>query len=169
MRRAVILSVMIEGRSQETARLYGVSEAFVSRLLARYRAEGDTAFEPRSRRPHTSPTRSSIEHCPLVVPATAVRKVPARRGRHLRVSARKREPCEADEFAGRSSLPETDAPEAQHLLVAGVWAGTSAAQRGCASGSRRRPSHRVRCSSLAAQGHYGLVVGDLARSNFARG
>ena len=57
-RRAVVLSVTIEGRSQaETARLYNVSEAFVSRLLARYRAEGDAAFEPRSRRPHTSPTQ----------------------------------------------------------------------------------------------------------------
>lgn len=57
-RRAVVLSVTIEGRSQaETARLYDVSEAFVSRLLARYRAEGDAAFEPRSRRPHTSPTQ----------------------------------------------------------------------------------------------------------------
>jgi len=56
-RRAVILSVTIEGRSQaDTARLYDVSESFVSRLLARYRAEGDTAFEPRSRRPHTTPT-----------------------------------------------------------------------------------------------------------------
>jgi transposase InsO family protein len=57
-RRAVVLSVTIEGRSQaETARLYNVSEAFVSRLLARYRAEGDAAFESRSRRPHTSPTQ----------------------------------------------------------------------------------------------------------------
>ena len=57
-RRAVVLLVTIEGRSQaETARLYNVSEAFVSRLLARYRAEGDAAFEPRSRRPHTSPTQ----------------------------------------------------------------------------------------------------------------
>lgn len=57
-RRAVILSVILEGRSQaETARLYDVSESFVSRRLARYRAEGDAAFEPRSRRPHTSPTQ----------------------------------------------------------------------------------------------------------------
>ena len=56
-RRAVILSVTVEGLSQaETARLYGVSEAFVSRLMARYRVEGDAAVEPRSRRPRTSPT-----------------------------------------------------------------------------------------------------------------
>jgi len=57
-RRAVILSVTIEHRSQaETARLYDVSESFVSRLVARYRAEGDAAFEPRSRRPRNSPSR----------------------------------------------------------------------------------------------------------------
>ena len=57
-RRSIILSVTIEGRSQaETARLYSVSESTVSRLLTRYRTEGDAAFEPRSRRPKTSPTR----------------------------------------------------------------------------------------------------------------
>jgi transposase InsO family protein len=61
-RRAVILSVTVEGLSQaETARLYGISEATVSRLLARYRAEGEAAFEPRSRRPKTSPTRIGAE------------------------------------------------------------------------------------------------------------
>jgi transposase InsO family protein len=58
-RRAVILSVTVQGLSQaETARLYGVSEATVSRLLARYRTDGDAAFEPRSRRPNTSPTKT---------------------------------------------------------------------------------------------------------------
>lgn len=66
-RRAVILSVTIEGRSQaETARLYDVSESFVSRLVARYRAEGDAAFEPRSRRPHHSPTRLGDETVELI-------------------------------------------------------------------------------------------------------
>ena len=59
-RRSVILSVVLEGRSQaETARLYDVSQASVSRWVARWRAEGDTAFEPRSRRSKTSPTRLS--------------------------------------------------------------------------------------------------------------
>ena len=37
------------------ARAYGVSQGWVSRLVARYRAEGEAAFEPRSRRPATSP------------------------------------------------------------------------------------------------------------------
>jgi transposase InsO family protein len=55
--RLVITAVVIEGRSQgEVARCYGVSQGWVSRLVARYRAEGEAAFEPRSRRPKTSPT-----------------------------------------------------------------------------------------------------------------
>jgi transposase InsO family protein len=67
-RRAVILSVVVEGLSQaETARLYSVSEATVSRLLARYRQEGDAAFEPRSRRPKTSPTETPARVVELIV------------------------------------------------------------------------------------------------------
>jgi transposase InsO family protein len=54
--RLVITAVVAEGRSQgEVARAYGVSQGWVSRLVARYRAEGEAAFEPRSRRPGTSP------------------------------------------------------------------------------------------------------------------
>lgn len=54
--RLVITAVVLEGRSQaQVARDYGLSEAWVSRLVARYRAEGDAAFEPRSRRPRTRP------------------------------------------------------------------------------------------------------------------
>ena len=57
LRRAVVLSVTVEGLSQaDAARRFKVSEATVSRWVARYRAEGDAAFEPRSRRPKTSPT-----------------------------------------------------------------------------------------------------------------
>jgi transposase InsO family protein len=56
-RRAVILAVTVEGLSQaEAARRYEVSESFVSRLLTRYRDEGEAAFEPRSRRPLRSPS-----------------------------------------------------------------------------------------------------------------
>ena len=54
----VITAVLIEGRSQsQVARDYGVSQSWISRLIARYTLDGDAAFEPRSRRPHTSPTR----------------------------------------------------------------------------------------------------------------
>ena len=53
-----ITAVLVEGRSQsQVARDYGVSQSWISRLIARYTLEGDAAFEPRSRRPHTSPTR----------------------------------------------------------------------------------------------------------------
>ena len=52
----IIIAVILEGRSQaQVARDYNVSQAWVSRLVARYRAEGDAAFEPRSRRPDTHP------------------------------------------------------------------------------------------------------------------
>jgi transposase InsO family protein len=56
--RLVITAVVVEGRTQsDVAREYGVSQSWISRLVARYRAEGEAAFEPRSRRPHGSPTR----------------------------------------------------------------------------------------------------------------
>jgi transposase InsO family protein len=54
--RLVIMAVVVEGRSQaEVARSYGVSPGWVSKLVARYRAEGPAAFEARSRRPKSSP------------------------------------------------------------------------------------------------------------------
>jgi transposase InsO family protein len=56
--RLVITAVIVEGRSQSAvAREYGVSQGWISRLVARYRLEGEAAFEPRSRRPQTHPTR----------------------------------------------------------------------------------------------------------------
>src|SRR5207248_9037104 len=55
--RLVITAVVVEGRRPgEVAAAYGVSRSWVYELVARYRAEGDAAFEPRSRRPRTSPT-----------------------------------------------------------------------------------------------------------------
>ena len=59
-RRLVITAVVVEGRTHaEVAAEYGMSRSWVTRLVARYRAEGDAAFQPQSRRPHTSPTRVS--------------------------------------------------------------------------------------------------------------
>jgi transposase InsO family protein len=58
--RLVITAVVVEGRTQaEVARTYGVSAGWVSKLLARYREVGEAAFEPRSRRPKSSPTALS--------------------------------------------------------------------------------------------------------------
>src|SRR3954453_5822730 len=54
--RLVITAIEVEDRSPaEVIAAYGVSRSWLYELLARYRAEGDAAFEPRSRRPHTSP------------------------------------------------------------------------------------------------------------------
>ncbi|QSR30275.1 IS481 family transposase [Nocardioides sp. S5] len=54
--RLVITAIETEGITQaEAARRYGVSEGWVSKLMARRRTEGDTAYEPKSRRPVTSP------------------------------------------------------------------------------------------------------------------
>jgi transposase InsO family protein len=55
--RLVITAVVHEKRRQaEVARAYGVSQGWVSKLVARYRAVGDAALQPRSRRPKTSPS-----------------------------------------------------------------------------------------------------------------
>ncbi len=55
--RLVITAVIVEKRPvSEVARTYGVARSRVYALLSRYRAEGEAAYEPRSRRPKTSPT-----------------------------------------------------------------------------------------------------------------
>ena len=55
--RLVITAVVVEGRSVgEVSAAYGVARSWIYELLARYRAEGDDAFEARSRRPHASPS-----------------------------------------------------------------------------------------------------------------
>jgi len=66
--RLIITAVIVEGRSQaEVARAYGVSKGWVSKLVARYRAEGEAAFEPRSRRPTRSPNQTPSEVVDLIV------------------------------------------------------------------------------------------------------
>jgi transposase InsO family protein len=60
MARVVITAVVLEGRPKSAvARDYGVSRRWVQILVARYLTEGEMAFGPRSRRPHTSPRRTS--------------------------------------------------------------------------------------------------------------
>jgi transposase InsO family protein len=68
----VITAVVLEGCSQaEVARTYQVSKGWVSKLVARYRTEGGAAFEPRSRRPKTSPR---------ALPASTVERIVELRG-----------------------------------------------------------------------------------------
>src|SRR5262245_32473486 len=66
--RLVITAVTVEKRPVgEVARSYGVARSWIYVLLARYRAEGEAAFEPRSRRPKTSPKAISDQAIDLIV------------------------------------------------------------------------------------------------------
>lgn len=60
LERFVVDAVVLEGRSPtEIARLHRISRSWLYQLLARYRSGGYAALTPRSRRPHTSPGRTS--------------------------------------------------------------------------------------------------------------
>src|SRR4051794_2017214 len=66
--RLAITAIKVEGRSPaEVIAAYGVSRSWLYELLARYRPEGDAAFEPRSRRPHTSLQATSAPTVELVL------------------------------------------------------------------------------------------------------
>ena len=66
--RLVITAVTVEKRPvSEVARTYGVARSWIYALLARYHAEGEAAFEPRSRRPKTSPPAISPDAAGLIV------------------------------------------------------------------------------------------------------
>jgi transposase InsO family protein len=66
--RLIITAVVLEGRSQaQVARDYNVSEGWVSKLVARYRVEGETAFQARSRRPRTHPGATSADVVQVVL------------------------------------------------------------------------------------------------------
>jgi transposase InsO family protein len=68
LNRLLITSVVIENRPvRDVAAQYGVSQSWLFELLARYKAEGDAAFEPRSRRPKTVPRTTPAEVVDLIV------------------------------------------------------------------------------------------------------
>jgi transposase InsO family protein len=55
-KRRLVITAVLAGRSQsEVARTYGVSQGWISKLMTRYRLEGEAAWEPLSRAPATSP------------------------------------------------------------------------------------------------------------------
>jgi transposase InsO family protein len=67
-KRRLVVTAVLAGQSQsEVARTYGVSQGWVSRLMARYRAEGQAAFEPLSRAPKTSPGSTPPQTVELVL------------------------------------------------------------------------------------------------------
>jgi transposase InsO family protein len=66
--RLVITAVVVEGRPvREISATYGVARSWIYELLARYRKEGDQAFEPRSRRPHSQPTAIPAATVELII------------------------------------------------------------------------------------------------------
>ena len=70
--RLVITAVTVEKRPvSEVAGSYGVARSWACALLARYQAEGEAAYEPRSRRPKTSPSAISPDTVELI---TRIRK-----------------------------------------------------------------------------------------------
>ena len=52
---------------EQVSASYGVARSWIYELLARYRAEGDAAFEPRSRRPHHQPTAIPAGTAELII------------------------------------------------------------------------------------------------------
>lgn len=61
------LRVLRDLSQGKAARRYGVSQGWISRLLAQYRVEGEAAFEPRSRRLRTSPNATAPGTAELIV------------------------------------------------------------------------------------------------------
>jgi transposase InsO family protein len=66
-RRLVITAVLAGASQSETARTYGVSQGWISRLMTRYAAEGEAAFEPRSRAPNIRPAATAPATVELVL------------------------------------------------------------------------------------------------------
>jgi transposase InsO family protein len=66
--RLVITALFVENQKPaQVAARYGVDRSWVYRLKARYEAEGEAAFEPRSRRPKTSPSATPSATVELVL------------------------------------------------------------------------------------------------------
>jgi transposase len=60
--RLVITAVTVEGRTKSAvARDYGITRFWVQTLVKRFEAEGEAAFQPHSRRPHTNPRAVDLE------------------------------------------------------------------------------------------------------------
>jgi transposase InsO family protein len=67
-KRRLVICAVLAGQSQsEVARAYGVSQGWISRLMARHRAEGEAAFEPLSRAPKSSPGATAWATVELVL------------------------------------------------------------------------------------------------------
>jgi len=66
--KLIITAVTVQGLTQsEAATKYGVSKGWVSKLMTRYREEGEAAFQPKSKRPHTSPQATSDNVTAIII------------------------------------------------------------------------------------------------------
>ncbi|WP_165974489.1 leucine zipper domain-containing protein [Nonomuraea deserti] len=108
---------------KEVARAHGVSKNWVSKLVARYRAEGEAAFEPRLRRPKTSPNSIDADTLELIV---RLRKTARRPGTGRRPGHHRPAPATApsadgvadhDQPPSHSSRPGARAEEAAPLVL----------------------------------------------------
>jgi len=64
----LVITAVLAGQSQsDVARRYGVSQGWVSKLMARWHLEGEAAFEPKSRRPKNTPTATPSAVVELVI------------------------------------------------------------------------------------------------------
>lgn len=67
-KQRLVITAVLAGQSQsDVARHYGVSQGWISKLMARWRLEGEVAFEPRSRRPTSTPTATSPKVVALIL------------------------------------------------------------------------------------------------------
>ena len=84
----IITAVVVEGRSKsEVARDYGFSRYWVQQLVQRYEREGPIAFQPRSRRPHSTPHAVDAETEEMIIrlrKELCPSKAGRRRGNHRR-------------------------------------------------------------------------------------
>jgi transposase len=67
-KRRLVITAVLAGQSQsEVARTYGVSQGWISKLMARHRAEGEAAFKPLSRAPRSNPRTTPPQTVELVL------------------------------------------------------------------------------------------------------
>jgi transposase InsO family protein len=67
-KRRLVITAVLAGQSQsQVARTYGVSQGWISKLMARYHREGEATFEPLSRAPATSPAATPPDTVELVL------------------------------------------------------------------------------------------------------
>jgi transposase len=67
-KRRLVITAVLSGSSQsEVARKYRVSQGWISRLMAQYRAEGQAVFQPASRAPKSRPNATNPQTVELIL------------------------------------------------------------------------------------------------------